>query len=70
VAIWGFAGQTIVLNSARDIGGRITCSMVYGAKCWNGDSAFTALAALTNIPATILGAAIQSKLHRPLIITN
>lgn len=50
----------MALNTARDLGGRIACAGVYGGKCFTYNSRYTALAALTNIPATILGAWIQT----------
>ncbi|EGG05985.1 uncharacterized protein MELLADRAFT_107041 [Melampsora larici-populina 98AG31] len=54
IAIIGFAPNTIVLNTARGLGGQIATSMIYGGKVF-GNSSFIALATLTNIPATMLG---------------
>lgn len=54
IAIIGFAPNTIVLNTARGLGGQIATSMIYGRKVFE-NSSFTAMATLTNIPATMLG---------------
>ncbi|KAH0585137.1 hypothetical protein H2248_008396 [Termitomyces sp. 'cryptogamus'] len=54
VAIWGFATPGIALNSARDIGGRMLALTIWGRKAAGGK--YAAIAALTNIPATLLGA--------------
>ncbi|KAJ6491911.1 putative aquaporin 2 [Mycena sanguinolenta] len=52
-AIWGFAGVGLSANSARDLGGRFAAMTIWG-KDAAGDSGYAAIAALTNIPATIL----------------
>ncbi|KAG6813912.1 hypothetical protein H0H92_005761 [Tricholoma furcatifolium] len=54
VAIWGFSLNTLVANSARDIGGRLASMTIYGTGAAGG--AYSAVAALTNIPATLFGA--------------
>ncbi|KAL8280828.1 hypothetical protein RQP46_006832 [Phenoliferia psychrophenolica] len=56
--IIAFAPNSIALNAARDIGGRMACSTVYGSKCWPGS--YAALSSLTNILATLCGAFIQT----------
>lgn len=58
--IWAFAADSIALNAARDVGGRLACSAVYGRKCWPGN--YAALSALTNILATSVGAMIHTLL--------
>ncbi|KAM0748884.1 aquaporin-like protein [Meredithblackwellia eburnea MCA 4105] len=59
--IWSFASDSIALNAARDVGGRIACSAAgYGSKCWPGT--YGALSSLTNILATLCGAMIQTVL--------
>ncbi|TFK72882.1 aquaporin-like protein [Pluteus cervinus] len=50
-AIWGFATTGIALNTARDLGGRLFVMSVYGVGASGGR--YAAIAALTNIPATI-----------------
>ena len=57
-----YAPNTIALNTARDVGGRLACAAVYGRKCWAGN--YAALSSLTNILATMVGA---SESHIPLL---
>lgn len=49
----------------------MACSAIWGRQCWTNQSKYTAIAALVNIPATIIGAGIQvlflSDSARPLI---
>ncbi|KAJ7339311.1 aquaporin-like protein [Mycena albidolilacea] len=52
-AIWGYAGVGLSANTARDVGGRLAAMTIWG-KDAAGTSGYAALAALTNIPATIL----------------
>ncbi|EGG08501.1 uncharacterized protein MELLADRAFT_84681 [Melampsora larici-populina 98AG31] len=54
IAIIGFAPNTVVLNTARGLGGQIATSMIYGAEVFENKS-FIVMATLTNIPATLLG---------------
>ncbi|KAG6873937.1 hypothetical protein C0995_008976 [Termitomyces sp. Mi166 len=67
VAIWGFATpgnqadapvndhrDIVALNSARDIGGRMLALTMWGREAAGGQ--YAAIAALTNIPATLFGA--------------
>ncbi|KAG6813922.1 hypothetical protein H0H92_005771 [Tricholoma furcatifolium] len=53
VAIWGFATPGVALNSARDIGGRMLAMTIWGRQAAGGK--YAAIAALTNIPATLFG---------------
>ncbi|KAI5477887.1 hypothetical protein MNV49_005780 [Pseudohyphozyma bogoriensis] len=56
--ICAFAPDSLALNTARDLGGRIACAAAgYGSQCFPRD--YTALACLTNILATQVGALIQ-----------
>jgi glycerol uptake facilitator-like aquaporin len=50
--LWGFSGNGIAANSARDIGGRLVAISIWGTQASGGK--YAAIAALTNIPATIL----------------
>ncbi|BGP17094.1 hypothetical protein JCM10213v2_005103 [Rhodosporidiobolus nylandii] len=59
VIIAGFAVNSVSLNAARDVGGRFACGAIYGSKCFNASSGYTALAALTTFPATLIGAGIH-----------
>lgn len=54
ITIIGFAPNTVVLNTARGLGGQIATSMIYGAGVFENRS-FIVMATLTNIPATMLG---------------
>ncbi|KAK4701785.1 hypothetical protein P7C70_g4444, partial [Phenoliferia sp. Uapishka_3] len=54
VIIWGFASQSIALNIARDVGGRMACGVIYGRGCFTTYPGYTALAALTTLPASTL----------------
>ncbi|KAM0756123.1 hypothetical protein T439DRAFT_351843 [Meredithblackwellia eburnea MCA 4105] len=60
VIIWGFASQSIALNLARDLGGRLACAAVFDGRCFTHYPKYTALAALTTFPSTLLGAMIQT----------
>ncbi|KAJ6504442.1 putative aquaporin 2 [Mycena vulgaris] len=53
VAIWGFSAIGLSANTARDLGGRFAAMTIWG-KDAAGPSGYAAIAALTNIPATIL----------------
>ncbi len=46
--------NSVAANSARDVGARLMALTIWGTRAGGGP--YAALAALTNIPATILGA--------------
>jgi len=50
-AIWGFASNGLAANTARDVGGRLAAIAVWGTRASGGR--YAAIAALTNIPATV-----------------
>lgn len=52
VIIWGYAPVGIAANTARDVGGRMMAVAIWGTKANGG--AYAAIAALTNILATIV----------------
>lgn len=56
VAIWGYAPTAIALNTARDVGGRLMALTIWGKQASGGP--YAAIAALTNIPATLLAFAV------------
>ncbi|GAA5852223.1 hypothetical protein JCM9279_006938 [Rhodotorula babjevae] len=60
VIIAGFAVNSVSLNAARDVGGRFACAAIYGSKCFTASSGYTALAALTTFPVTLIGAFIHT----------
>lgn len=55
-AIWGFGVPGVSLNAARDIGARLGVLTIWGMDA--GGGGYSAISALVNIPATLLGAAI------------
>ncbi|KAI0768697.1 aquaporin-like protein [Trametes elegans] len=52
VVVWGFAPVGLAANAARDLGGRFAAMTLFGRAASGGN--YAALAALTNIPATLL----------------
>ncbi|PWN86782.1 aquaporin-like protein [Acaromyces ingoldii] len=59
VAVWGFSTGTIVTNTARDLGARFACGAIYKtSECF--PARYSALAALTNIPATLFGVSLYT----------
>jgi len=54
VMIWGYSSVGLSANAARDLGGRFAAMTIWG-KGAVGTPGYAAIAALTNIPATILG---------------
>jgi len=60
--IWGFSPIGLAANSARDIGSRLMVLCIWGTKASGGP--YAAISALTNIPATLLAAAIYDFLLR------
>ncbi|BFZ65024.1 hypothetical protein YB2330_006187 [Saitoella coloradoensis] len=68
VAVWGFAIDTFSANPARDLGARILTAMIWGGEAF--PHPYSAIAALTPIPATLFGCAIYEfvfKDHRSII---
>jgi glycerol uptake facilitator-like aquaporin len=57
VAIWSFSANGLAANAARDVGGRLVALTVWGMPAAGGS--YAALAALTNIPATLLAAVVH-----------
>ncbi|KAG8998602.1 hypothetical protein FRB94_001380 [Tulasnella sp. JGI-2019a] len=57
VVIWAFAPVSLVLNTARDLGGRFVAAIFFGREAFPGR--YTALAVFTNLLGTVLGATIQ-----------
>ncbi|TDL25876.1 aquaporin-like protein [Rickenella mellea] len=53
-AIWGYAPNGLAANAARDLGGRLMAMTIWGKQASGGS--YAAIAALTNIPATLLAA--------------
>ncbi|KAJ7056744.1 aquaporin-like protein [Mycena amicta] len=53
-AIWGFAANGLSANAARDLGGRFAAFTIWGKGAVGASKGYVAIAALTNIPATVL----------------
>ncbi|KAF8501655.1 aquaporin-like protein [Russula emetica] len=49
--VWGFAMNGLASNTARDVGGRLVAISIWGTRASGGR--YAAIAALTNIPATV-----------------
>jgi len=60
-AIWGYGPANIAANSARDVGARLMALTIWGTQAAGGP--YAAIAALTNIPATLLAALTYELLH-------
>ncbi|GAK65302.1 aquaporin-like protein [Moesziomyces antarcticus] len=58
MVVWCFSSSNIAANSARDLGARFVCGMFWGDQCF--PAGYSALAALTNIPATLVGCGIYT----------
>lgn len=58
VVVWGFSSSNVATNTARDLGARFACGVFWGTECF--PAKYSALAALTNIPATLLGVAVYT----------
>lgn len=58
VVVWCFSSSNVAANTARDLGARFTCGMFWGTECF--PASYSALAALTNIPATLVGVGIYT----------
>lgn len=64
VMVWGFAGNTISTNTARDLGTRIVAAIFFGGEAFTFDNSYAWIAILVNIPATIFGTAYYEFLIR------
>jgi len=52
VCIWSYSANGLAANAARDVGGRLAALTIWGKAA--GGGSYAAIAALTNIPATLL----------------
>ncbi|KAH9894963.1 aquaporin-like protein [Cubamyces lactineus] len=55
VVVWGYSPVTVATNAARDVGARLMALTIWGMPASGGS--YAAIAALTNIPATLLAVA-------------
>jgi len=60
-AIWGYAPANLAANSARDVGARLMALTIWGTQASGGT--YAAIAALTNIPATLCAALVYEFTH-------
>ncbi|PWN50989.1 aquaporin-like protein [Violaceomyces palustris] len=58
VIVWGFSSANVATNTARDLGSRFACGVLWGQDCF--PAKYSALTALTNIPATLVGVSIYT----------
>ncbi|TKY86197.1 hypothetical protein EX895_005022 [Sporisorium graminicola] len=58
MVVWCFSSSNIAANTARDLGARFACGMFWGSECF--PAKYSALSALTNIPATLIGVGIYT----------
>ncbi|GAC72099.1 aquaporin [Moesziomyces antarcticus T-34] len=58
MVVWCFSSSNVAANTARDLGARFVCGMFWGDQCF--PAGYSALAALTNIPATLVGCGIYT----------
>ncbi|KAI0322619.1 aquaporin-like protein [Amylostereum chailletii] len=56
--IWGYVPPGLAANAARDVGGRMAAVSIWGLRASGGR--YAAIAALTNIPATVLAYMVYS----------
>ncbi|KAF8232708.1 aquaporin-like protein [Tricholoma matsutake] len=55
-AVWGFSTGGLSANTARDLGARLMAMSIWGTRAAGGS--YAAIAALTNIPATLVAACL------------
>lgn len=53
VMVWGFAGNSISTNLARDLGTRIVAAIFFGGEAFSVDNGYSWISILVNVPATI-----------------
>ncbi|RMZ92444.1 hypothetical protein DV736_g318, partial [Chaetothyriales sp. CBS 134916] len=64
VMVWGFAGNTISTNLARDLGTRIVAAIFFGGEAFSVDHGYSWISILVNIPATIFATGYYEMLMR------
>lgn len=62
--VWGFAGNTISTNLARDLGTRIVAAIFFGREAFTFDNSYSWISILVNIPATIFATGYYEFLMR------
>ncbi|ETI20932.1 hypothetical protein G647_07275 [Cladophialophora carrionii CBS 160.54] len=51
--VWGFAGNTLSTNLARDLGTRIVAAIFFGGEAFSYNNGYSWISVLVNVPATI-----------------
>ncbi|KIX04354.1 uncharacterized protein Z518_05222 [Rhinocladiella mackenziei CBS 650.93] len=64
VMVWGFAGNTISTNLARDLGTRIVAAIFFGKEAFTFSSSYSWISILVNVPATLLATGYYEFLMR------
>ncbi|KAH0842753.1 hypothetical protein AYO21_04257 [Fonsecaea monophora] len=62
--VWGFAGNSISTNLARDLGTRIVAAIFFGGEAFSFDNGYSWISILVNIPATIFATGYYEFLMR------
>ena len=62
--VWGFAGNTISTNLARDLGTRIVAAIFFGGEAFSFDNGYSWISILVNIPATLFATGYYELLIR------
>lgn len=64
VMVWGFAGNSISTNLARDLGTRIVAAIFFGKEAFTFDNGYPWISILVNVPATIFATGYYEFLMR------
>lgn len=64
VMVWGFAGNTISTNLARDLGTRIVAAIFFGGEAFSLDNGYSWISILVNVPATLFATGYYELLIR------
>jgi len=62
--VWGFAGNTLSTNLARDLGTRIVAAIFFGGEAFSVHNGYSWISILVNVPATIFATAYYEFLMR------
>lgn len=64
VMVWGFAGNTLSTNLARDLGTRIVAAIFFGGEAFSIDNGYSWISILVNVPATLFATGYYEFLMR------
>ena len=68
VMVWGYAGNTLSTNLARDLGTRIVAAIFFGGEAFSLDNGYSWISILVNVPATIFATAYYEAVIRDSIV--